>query len=196
MEPVIDSSLCVRAENTISHSWALLELRGSLNTSLAFLQPHFSSPFGPSVWCYNECVGSVVTAVRGPDLGNRTPTGDPESPRQSSLTVLLLGLSHRHNDFASMEPRLSVQVCHSSMLACVKVPATTAPLYTSFLPQHDDFTAARLARAEEAYVDDGNSLDWIRKPFFPQEFVVFGHKRKDQILFYVGSPGDYADIKG
>lgn len=134
------------------------ELRGSLNSSFSVSTASFFFSLLPC--SCNECVGSVVTVVRGPDLGNRTPTGDPAALRQSSLTVLLLlCLSHRHNDFASMEPQLSVQVCHSSMLACVKVPATTAPLYTSFLPQHDDFSAARLARAEEACVDDGNSLD-------------------------------------
>lgn len=53
----------------------------------------------------------MVAAVRAPDLGNRTPTEDPETPRQRSLTVLLLCLSHHRNDFASREPHLSVQVC-------------------------------------------------------------------------------------
>lgn len=33
----------------------------------------------------------------------------------------------------------------SSTLARVKLPAMTAQLYTSFLPQRDDFTVARLA---------------------------------------------------
>lgn len=75
-------------------------------------------------------------------------------PRESSLTVLLLCLSHHHNGFASMEPHLSVHVC--SFIHASLCKTTTARLYTSFLPQRDDFTVARLARTEEAYADDEN----------------------------------------
>lgn len=54
---------------------------------------------------------------------------------------------------------------HPCMLACV-IPALIAKLYTSFLPQHDDFTVAMLAGEEETYADDKNvtcGLERIRK---------------------------------
>lgn len=90
---------------------------------------------------------------------------------------------------------------HSSMLACVKLSATTARLYTSFLPQRDDFTVARLAWTEETYADDENvtcGLDWVRKSFFHRScFVAFGSRREQQIKirYCVGSLDDNIDIK-
>lgn len=105
----------------------------SQNRSLVFIQPHFSPPFCQRRRIYDKCVGSVVAVVRGPDLGNKTPTGHPEKPRQSSLTVLLLCLSHRHNGFASMEPHFSVQVCSFIHASPCKTTCYDSPtLY--FLP--------------------------------------------------------------
>lgn len=146
---------------------------------------------------YNVCVGSRVTSVRGPGLSNRTPTGDPDKAHLlywASATIIM--------DLQAWGLISLSKSVHWSVLSCVKLPSTTAHFYTSFLPQHDDFTVARLAWAEETYADGENvtySLDWISKSFFCRLFCCLWKWKKatiqDQILFYVGSLDDNIDIK-
>lgn len=111
LEPAIDSSL-LKYTSTVLHF--VIHKTGHLCFhSFIFLLPFVKAQGATKTMC----VGSMAAVVRGPDLSNRTPTGDPETPRQGSLTVLLYSSRH-HNDFASIELHLSVQVCsfiHASL---------------------------------------------------------------------------------
>lgn len=94
IEPDNDSSFCVCAENG---RFTIAEKGYS----------YFYSPliFLPSVkaWRYTKCVGSKVTAVKGPGLSNR-------SARQSSLLLCYNVLLPGCQDGASC-PSLFIHLC-------------------------------------------------------------------------------------
>lgn len=103
---------------TAPYVFTLRTCRDSQNRSSVFQQPRFSSRFGQSISSYNQCVGSMVAVVRWPDLGNRTPTGDPERAHLlyycCASATIIMALP------AWSLISLSTSV-HSSMLACVKL---------------------------------------------------------------------------
>lgn len=165
----------------------------SQNKSLVFLQPDFSSPFCQSI--------STVVII-----GVWAAGAVAARPEQQDTTVLLLYYYCASATVIMASPAWLLispsNSDHPCILACV-ISALIAQLYTSFLPQHDDFTVAMMAGAEEAYTDDkkrdlrsGKNKEII----FPQHLFCFLWKKnkaenQDQVLFYVGSLDENIDIK-
>lgn len=188
----------------VSHRLNCSAFCDSQKSSLIFLLPHFSSPVCQSISSYNKCVcaawlqrSELQTWATGHRQKTRKhPDRDPLLYYYcaSATIVMTLPAGSLISLFKSV---------HSSMLACVKRPATTARLYTSFPPPtwwlYSCQTRLRRGNLRTRWKRD--LWSGLREEIiYPQELLCClwqwnKAENQDQILFYVRTLDDNIDIE-